>query len=66
MKIPEDKDHGDPLTFFGLVDVLCDFERRLRELEECLRGLDMNHREHFHRIDEVKTGGSLIVRREES
>ena len=36
MNLPEDEDHGEPLTFFGLLEVLCDFERRLRELENII------------------------------
>ena len=32
MKLPGEGDK-DPLTFFGLLDILTDFEERLRELE---------------------------------
>lgn len=33
MKLPEDNEKVEALTFFGLLDILNDFERRLRELE---------------------------------
>lgn len=36
MKIPEDEGHGEALTFSGLLEALCDFERRLRKLESMI------------------------------
>jgi len=33
VKIPEDEESVEALTFSGLLDALCDFERRLRKIE---------------------------------
>jgi len=36
MNLPEDNKKEEPLTFFGLLDILCDFEKRLRKIEEII------------------------------
>ena len=45
MNLPEDEESGEPLTFFGLLEVLCDFERRLRELEKILVSTKLSEEE---------------------
>jgi len=45
MNLPEDEKGWEPLTFFGLLEVLCDFERRLRELEKILVSTKLSEEE---------------------